>query len=95
MDEQKGTTDMAAAVPLKGSLDEGAVETIKLPASKGFVVDYYGPYEGVEYAHKALDYHIRENWLTQKPPVIESYVTDPSQEPDTTKWLTKIYYLVE
>ena len=95
MDEQKGTTDMAAAVPIKGSLDEGAVETIKLPASKGFVVNYYGPYEGVEYAHKALDYHIRENWLTQKPPVIEAYVTDPSQEPDTTKWLTKIYYLVE
>ena len=89
MDEQKGTTDMAAAVPIKGSLDEGAVETIKLPASKGFVVNYYGPYEGVEYAHKALDYHIRENWLTQKPPVIEAYVTDPSQEPDTTKWLTK------
>ncbi len=95
MDEQEGTTDMAAAVPIKGSLNEGAVQTIKLPASKGFMVNYYGSYQGAEYAHKALDYHIQQNWLTQKQPIIEAYVTDPEQEPDTSKWLTKIYYLVQ
>jgi hypothetical protein len=28
-------------------------------------------------------------------PVIEEYVTGPETEPDTSKWLTKIYYLLD
>ena len=27
--------------------------------------------------------------------VLEQYITDPSQEPDTSKWLTNIYYYVK
>jgi hypothetical protein len=28
-------------------------------------------------------------------PVIEQYVTDPGQEPDSSKWLTRVFYPVE
>ncbi|MBD3288071.1 hypothetical protein GF337_04650 [candidate division KSB1 bacterium] len=94
-DEQNDSTDMAAAFPIRGSLESEKLSVIEVPESKGFKVNHYGSYEGLEHAHKALDYHIQENWLTLKAPVIEEYITDPMQEPDTTKWQTRIYYLVE
>jgi effector-binding domain-containing protein len=62
---------------------------------KALKVDYYGDYAGSEQAHVAIMEYIDQNGLTAKEPVIELYITDPGMEPDTSKWLTTIYYLVE
>ncbi len=35
------------------------------------------------------------NGLKHKAPVIEEYVTDPGKEPDSSKWLTRIYFFAE
>ncbi len=94
-DEQSMTTNMAAAIPIRGKLTAGNVRTISIPRSTAYYVDYYGPYSGSLYAHEAIDLYLTKNGLTYQSPVIEEYITDPISEPDSTKWLTKIYYLVK
>jgi effector-binding domain-containing protein len=94
-DEQQMRTDMAAAVPIRGNLSGGEIEMIHVPAQTAFLVDHYGSYENLGNSHEALDYYLAKQGLAMKSPVIEEYITDPTSEPDTSKWLTKIYYLYE
>lgn len=94
-DEQKMVTDMAAAVPVSKSISSDEIRTITLPVTKAYMVDYYGPYSGVGPAHLALELYLVKNELKIKFPVIEEYITDPESEPDSSKWLTKIYYFAE
>ncbi len=94
-DETMNVFDMAAAIPIPSGKKVGAITTIQLPSTKAYLIDYYGPYEKSENAHYAFDVHFAKNGLKQKAPVIEEYLTDPAQEPDPAKWLTRIYYFAE
>lgn len=94
-DESTGQTDMASAVPVKGKTEVDDFSAIEVPSTKTLLIDYYGDYHGVGAAHEAMDAYINANGLKVSPPAIEEYVTDPTQEPDTTKWLTKVYYPLE
>ena len=96
-DEANQSTIMAAAVPVTG--DEKTkmqgYETIVMPAGRALKLVYYGPYEGSEKAHMAMDKYIKDNAMEQTGPVIEEYITDPTMEKDTSKWQTIIYYPVK
>jgi effector-binding domain-containing protein len=70
-------------------------ETVSLDAGKAISVDHYGSYNGLQAAHDAIDKFAQANGLKTKMPVIEEYVTGPQMEPDSTKWLTRIYYLLD
>lgn len=94
-DETSGKTDVAAGIPFGGTASPEGVEVVELPAGKAISIDYYGPYAGVGEAHYALGDYLNARCLTQKPPAIEEYITDPSTEPDTMKWLTRITYFYE
>ena len=97
-DEEKGMTDMAAAIPVgdKGaSAAKGNIKLVEVPASKGLFIDYYGPYEGSGEAHLAMEEYGKDKGITFKTPVIEAYASDPSTEPDTARWLTKVYYFYD
>ncbi len=96
-DVAKKTTDIAVAIPVNAntSVAGGEIKTFQIPASKAVYVDYYGPYNDFEKAHEALGEYINKNGLKEKYPVIEEYITDPMTEKDSTKWLTKIIYLIE
>jgi effector-binding domain-containing protein len=97
-DEAKGEADMAAAMPFKAA---GAASNLGKGLSvvpiggRALVIDYFGGYEKIGDAHFAMDDYIKEKGLKQKTPVIEEYITDPMLEKDTSKWLTKVIYLVE
>jgi hypothetical protein len=43
----------------------------------------------------AMDEYMAERKLQQIPPILEEYLTDPTLEPDTSKWLTRIVYFVK
>jgi len=94
-DKNAMTTDMAAAFPIKGSIDTEEIKMIEIPAGKAAMVEYYGPYSQMEPVYKALDYYLKSNKMTFKTPIIEEYLTDPAAEPDSTKWLSFVYYLIE
>lgn len=92
-DEENNVSDMAAAIGVKGDVPLGSGdEMITLPAAKGAMIDYYGDYEGLGKPHMAIDAFIFDFDHDMGAPVIEEYITDPMAEPDTSKWLTRIYY---
>ncbi len=96
MNEENNVMDMSAAMAVKaGSTIEG-FEHVNTPAGgKALLIDYYGDYHGLGAAHGAMDEYMNQNGIENKSMAIEEYVTDPGEEPDTAKWLTKLYYLVD
>ncbi len=94
-DELTGVSDVAASVPIKGEVNAGDVVTITVPTQTAYTVDYFGAYEDIYGPYWALDYYFSQNELEQKEPVIEEYLTDPTAEPDTSKWHTKIYFFAK
>ncbi len=96
-DEERGITNMAAALPIKAgvAVSGGPFKLIELAAGKSLVIDYYGDYSGTAEAHYAFDDFMKEKGLEYNPPAIEQYLTDSGTEPDTSKWLTRIIYLLK
>ncbi len=94
-DKQNQIKDMAAAVPVSRLVNVGEVKSITLPAAEAYSIEYYGPYSEMAPVYNALDLYLLKNGLKRKPPFIEEYITDQETEPDSSKWLTKVYYFVE
>jgi effector-binding domain-containing protein len=95
-DEKSKKTDMAAAIPVAEAKNFGRnIQTLTLDPASAMVVDYYGRYDSIGRAYRALDAWIADKGRTPGAPVIESYITDPMAEPDTAKWLTKVIYRVQ
>jgi effector-binding domain-containing protein len=95
-------TEMVAALPLTSGPAMGfALDTVNVDGFAIFVyprtlvINYLGNYDGTGTAHRALDKWLAEEKKTHSYPVMEEYITDPAIEPDTAKWLTKIYYMYE
>jgi len=90
------TTDMAAAIPVSEGAKVEGYSTLTIPKKKAIQLDYYGDYSGTIKAHNAIGAYLKDNGILHDPPVVEEYITDPGQEKDPTKWLTKVtYYLAE
>ncbi|MEM9721475.1 MAG: SRPBCC family protein [Bacteroidota bacterium] len=93
-------TDMAAAIPIASKIPNsglklGGISQFTVPAAKAIMVSHYGDYGSSANAHFAIDQYLTTNGLTAKVPCWEEYVTDTSEEPDTSKWLTRVYYFIE
>jgi len=90
--------DMAVAMPVAASVQKltGAASLFTLPAAdSALVINHYGKYDSIVNAHFAMDDYMLEHKLVNIPPVVEMYITDPSKEPDTLKWLTRLIYFVK
>lgn len=94
-DEEAGRFRVAVAAPVRKKKKLEGIEMISLPKATTYSVDYYGPYEKSSRAHFAVELYFSRNNLIIKPPVIEEYLTDPTQEPNPAKWRTRIYYFAE
>lgn len=96
--EEAQESDAAFAAPFLSTkelkMDKG-LEVIKVNPSKALKIEYYGAYDKSANAHYAMDEYLKEKGLEHFPPVVEQYITDPSTEPDSTKWLTNIIYLIQ
>jgi effector-binding domain-containing protein/uncharacterized protein YndB with AHSA1/START domain len=91
-DEATGTTDCAQAIPLAEAHRLEGFESIEISESEALLVEYFGNPEGTGAAHGAIESYCKQQGLVAGEPAIEEYVTDPASEPDTSKWLTRIYY---
>lgn len=78
--EQKGEGDIKGGVSYSGNV---------------LKVKFMGPYEGTEQVHESIGDYADKNGKEIVGAPWEVYVTDPSQEPDTSKWITEIYYPVK
>jgi len=93
-DETNGTTDMAASIPVKESIEIAGTNSHTIPSGKAIQVDYYGDYAGSAEAHYAIDEYMNDYGILSNVPIVEEYVTDPTEEKDPKKWLTKITYYI-
>ena len=96
--EKDMTADMIAGIPVAADAKAKlkGVDLYEAPASKALVIDHYGGYNGIGKAHEAMDVYLKANTgVVHHTNVIEEYITDPGSEPDSTKWLTKVIYLVK
>lgn len=95
--EEDQTADLLVGFPVKGTASTKVADlgTYVVPASKALLAVHQGSYEASMAAHEALNAHIQSNGLTHHSNVIEEYIVGPSTEPDTTKWVTNIYYLIK
>ena len=94
IDQTTQKADMAAAIPIKEPLAIKGTQSLSLPESRSLSVEYYGDYQGTVKAHAAIESYMNDYGLLHNPPYIEEYVTDPGEEPDPKKWLTKITYYI-
>jgi len=90
-------TLMAAGIPVKGDAKTKikGFETVVLSPGTNLHITYHGGYSKIANAHFAMDDYMKEKSLLQGSPVIEEYVTDPSKEADSSKWITNIFYPVK
>jgi len=93
-DDETKMVDMAAAIPIKEAIAIRGAQSLMLPESKAITVDYYGDYNGTPAAHTAIKNYMNDYGILNDPPYIEEYVTDPGEEPDPKKWLTRITYYI-
>ncbi len=96
-DEKTQQADIAVAVPVAAgtTINNPIVQSTNIPASKAVFVNFTGAYDKLPEAYNSIRRYISGNNLKEKNPSIEQYVTGPTNEKDTSKWLTKIIFLVE
>ncbi len=89
---EKGQADMAAAIPVK-NLENGleGFETFEL-GGKALKIVHMGSYDDLDKPHNAMEAYVNANDIVIEGPALEEYVTDPGNEPDTSKWETHIFY---
>jgi effector-binding domain-containing protein len=63
-------------------------------AGKVAMVSYMGPFEGTGEVHYFMHDQILNDGYDFAGSPWEVYVTDMTVEPDTSKWITQIYYPV-
>lgn len=89
-DEKTMVTECVAAMCVPKGFELKGWEKYSIPATKVLSVPYYGAPEKSIEAHYAMDEYLKANKLSYSF-VIEEYVTDPTLQKDTAKWLTNIY----
>ncbi|MFI5141715.1 MAG: SRPBCC family protein [Bacteroidia bacterium] len=94
-DEQKKQAECAAVISVPNGQKLKGWQKFNVPASNlALHIVYNGGYDKIINAHKALNEYMKEKGLTPDFR-IEEYISGPMTEPDTTKWLTNIYYVIK
>ncbi len=85
-----------AAVPVSNKVNGNTnIKMIKTPSGKMLKVVYFGAYDKTGYVYHAYDEYAASNNLETRGGPWEEYITDPTTEPDTTKWQTNIYFPIK
>jgi len=91
--EETRQTRVEIAIPLMSMMEGNQnIKKREMASSDALYVDYYGPYEFTGKAHQAISEYAMANETELVGMGLEIYVTDPSVEADTSKWLTKVVY---
>lgn len=95
--EEEGMVELLAGIPVVG--DENTTidgfDTYVVPSSRALNLTYKGAYEGIGEAHYAMEDKMKEAGLEFDVVCIEEYVTDPGEQPDTSQWVTELYYMIK
>ena len=68
-----------------------AGQPTRLPGGRAAVLRHVGPFSGLRSACEALQRWAAERGEQAAGPFWESYVTNPREEPDSSRWVTEIF----
>lgn len=94
--DPEGSTEFECGIPV--DTDTEGTDEIKVkdfPKMKVLSTLYVGPYENMMGIYEEMQTYLQENKLKPTGLSWEIYLTDPGQEPDSTKYKTIIYFPVE
>ncbi len=94
-DQPNSKTVMAAALPTVVESNVVNTESYHIAPGLNLKIEYKGERSKSGLAHTAMDAYLLDHRLKQQIPVIEEYMTNPTEEPDPKKWVTNIYYYVK
>jgi AraC family transcriptional regulator len=77
------------AEPVKG---EGEMQAGELDGGVVIKAMHFGPYEALNQSYVAIETWMEEEGVSPTGANWEQYVTDPGEEPDSSKWQTDIYW---
>jgi len=85
-----------AGIPITEKVEgKGRIILSIIPEGKVITAPYYGSYERSGDLHNAIQKYLEVMKIDYIGAPWEVYITDPSTEPDTNKWLTLVYYRIE
>jgi effector-binding domain-containing protein len=92
----ESTMDATCAVPVdeKAKLPK-KYERLKREAGRAAVAVHKGNYNTLPNTYSQLDQYIRYKGYNVVGTPMEVYVTDPTVEKDTSKWITNVYYPIQ
>lgn len=92
---ESGYSVYTAGVPVSPDAIQGeGLILYTIPSGKAFKFNYYGPYDQMEASHIEINTYLNNAQIELIGAPWEVYVTDPGMEPDTSKWLSEIWYPV-
>jgi effector-binding domain-containing protein len=95
-DEAAHFTIFEAVIPVNEEVKGSGRVTYKIiPETKALKGTHHGRYEDIGPLYMAMDEYVKEFGLTEGCCPMEAYITDPTMEPDTSKWLTDVYFLIQ
>lgn len=93
-DTTNNNSDMMAAYPVSDTaVNVLGCSTVYIEPSMAYMATCKGSYANLAKTHMELTRKLAEKNLEKKL-VIEEYVIGPIQEPNSSKWVTNVYYLV-
>ena len=98
-DETLGTTMFSCCIPTTDRviIPEGDILTGQLDPFKGVKTTLKGDYSNLSQAWDQTMAYLKQYDLkpAETGPMIESYVTDPTREPNPANWITELYVAIE
>lgn len=95
-DTVKHVTDAAVVFPIADTTGIPKTLTIfHINPSNSVMMAFRGGYDGEMAAHAQINEYIAKKNMMRSGLVIEEYTVGKAEEPDTSKWTTNIYYLVQ
>jgi effector-binding domain-containing protein len=94
-DSANQMTTMAAAIPVHEVFEIQDADFYTFDTSDALVLDFYGPYETLDLAHYAIQWHLLKNDLKVRDPYIEEYMNDPTVVDDPSDIHTQVVYFLE
>lgn len=87
--------ELMVAIPVEKGLDDnGDIRFKQMIPGRILVTEIHGGNKTVEQAFKMMDQYLIDHRYNQPAIPFASLVTNRLNEPDTSKWITKIYYPV-
>ncbi|MFN0094975.1 MAG: GyrI-like domain-containing protein [Dehalococcoidia bacterium] len=95
--EMGDVMDMEAGIPTSRALagDGAAIAPAELPGGSIAAAMHVGPYDRLHETYAALMAWLAKHGRRPCGPMWESYLTDPTAEPDPEKWRTEVCVPVE